>query len=31
MDVVSDIESAKTVAQDRPATPIKVERITIHE
>jgi cyclophilin family peptidyl-prolyl cis-trans isomerase len=31
MDVVSAIESAKTNAQDRPVTPIKVERITVHD
>jgi len=31
MDVVQAIESTKTSAQDRPLTPVKVERITIEE
>jgi cyclophilin family peptidyl-prolyl cis-trans isomerase len=31
MDVVKAIETTKTGAQDRPVTPIKVERITIEE
>ena len=29
MDVVRAIESTKTSPQDRPLTPVKVERITI--
>jgi hypothetical protein len=29
MDVVKNIEGTKTGAQDRPLTPVKVERITI--
>jgi cyclophilin family peptidyl-prolyl cis-trans isomerase len=31
MDVVRSIESAKTSPQDRPLTPVKVERITIED
>jgi hypothetical protein len=31
MDVIEAIESSKTNAQDRPKTPIKVEKITINE
>jgi cyclophilin family peptidyl-prolyl cis-trans isomerase len=31
MDVVQAIESTKTSAQDRPLTPVKVERITIED
>ncbi len=31
MDVVEAIESSKTSAQDRPLTPVKVERITIED
>ena len=31
MDVVQAIESTKTSAQDRPLTPVRVERITIEE
>ena len=31
MDVVQAIESTKTSAQDRPLTPVNVERITIEE
>ena len=31
MDVVQSIENTKTSAQDRPLTPVKVERITIED
>jgi cyclophilin family peptidyl-prolyl cis-trans isomerase len=31
MDVVKNIEGTKTGAQDRPLTPVKVERITIED
>jgi cyclophilin family peptidyl-prolyl cis-trans isomerase len=31
MDVVKNIESTKTGAQDRPKTPVKVKRITIED
>ena len=31
MDVVNAIETTKTGAQDRPATPVKVERITVED
>lgn len=31
MDVVNAIETTKTGAQDRPLTPVKVERITIED
>jgi len=31
MDVVNAIETTKTGAQDRPVTPVKVERITIED
>ena len=31
MDVVNAIETTKTGAQDRPETPVKVERITIED
>ena len=31
MDVVNDIGTTKTGAQDRPVTPVKVERITIED
>ena len=31
MDVVKGIEGTKTSAQDRPLTPVKVERITIED
>ena len=31
MDVVKSIEGTKTSAQDRPLTPVKVERITIDD
>jgi cyclophilin family peptidyl-prolyl cis-trans isomerase len=31
LDVVAAIESTKTSGQDRPLTPVKVERITIEE
>ena len=31
MDVVKSIEGTKTAAQDRPVTPVKVEKITISE
>jgi len=31
MDVVNAIETTKTGAQDRPVTPVKVERITVED
>jgi hypothetical protein len=31
MDVVKSIEGTKTSSQDRPLTPVKVERITIED
>jgi hypothetical protein len=31
MDVVNAIGTTKTGAQDRPVTPIKVEKITIED